>query len=73
MYYPMLKHGIDQLCISPFWERRGHKNWFHLGCLNKFPRPYAIPKNIIIRSKDDASARHPKIHAIPHTESRVTA
>ena len=27
--------------------------------LNKFPRPYAIPKNIIIRSKHDASARHP--------------
>ena len=41
--------------------------------LNKFPRPYAIPKNIIIRSKHDASARHPKIHAIPYTESTVTA
>ena len=35
--------------------------------LNKFPRPYAIPKNIIIRSKHDASARHPNIHAIPYT------
>ena len=33
----------------------------------------AIPKNIIIRSKHDASARHPKIHAIPYTESTVTA
>ena len=31
--------------------------------LNKFPSPYAILKNIIIRSKYDASARHPKIHA----------
>ena len=41
--------------------------------LNKFPRPYAIPKNIIIRGKHDASARHPKIHAIPYTESTVTA
>ena len=41
--------------------------------LNKFPRPYAIPKNIIIRSKHDASARHPTIHAIPYTESIVTA
>ena len=41
--------------------------------LNKFPRPYAIPKNIIIRRKHDASARHPKIHAISYTESTVTA
>ena len=39
--------------------------------LNKFPRPYAIPKNIIIRSKHDASARHTAIHAIPYTESTV--
>ena len=30
-------------------------------------------KNIIIRRKHDASARHPKIHAIPYTESTVTA
>ena len=41
--------------------------------LNKFPRPYAIPKNIVIRSKHDASARHQKTHAIPYTESIVTA
>ena len=40
--------------------------------LNTFPRPYAIPKNTIIRSKHDASARHPKTHAIPYTESTVT-
>ena len=31
------------------------------------------PKNIIIRRKHDASARHPKIHAIHYTESTVTA
>ena len=29
--------------------------------------------NIIIRRKHDASARHPKTHAIPYTESTVTA
>ena len=34
---------------------------------------YAIPKNIIILSKHDASARHTKTHAIPYTESKVTA
>ena len=45
----------------------------HRMSLNKCPRPYAIPKNIIIRSKHDASDRHPKIHAIPYTESTVTA
>ena len=39
----------------------------------KISRPYALPKNIIIRSKHDDSARHPKIHAIPYTESTVTA
>ena len=31
--------------------------------LNKCPSPYAILKNIIIRSKYDASARHPMVHA----------
>ena len=41
--------------------------------LNKCPRPYAIHKNIVIRSKHDASARHTKTHAIPYTESKVTA
>ena len=45
MYYPMLKHGIDQMCTRrpgtpcPFWERRGvrlgHKHWFRLGCHQK--------------------------------------
>ena len=45
--------------------------------LNKFPSLYAILKNIIIRSKYDASARHsgshPMVHASPYMESTVTA
>ena len=41
--------------------------------LNKFPSPYAILRNIIIRSKYDASARHPLVHASPYTVSTVTA
>ena len=82
MYYPMLKHGIDQLCIrrTPLsvLATAGGPSYAQAlvsprMSLNKFPRPYAIPKNIIIRSKHDASARHPKIHAIPDTESTVTA
>ena len=40
MYYPMLKHGIDKLCIrrTPLsvlgtsGVRLGHKHWFHVGC-----------------------------------------
>ena len=82
MYYPMLKHGIDQMCIrrTPLSVSgtSGGPSWTQARVsprmsLNKFPRLYAIPKNIIIRSKHDASARHPKIHAIPHIESTVTA
>ena len=72
MYYPILKHGIDQLCIrrtplsvltsgGPSWAQELVSPRMSL---NKFPRPYAIPKNIIIRSKHGASARHPKIPAI---------
>ena len=82
VYYPMLKHGTDQLCIrrTPL-SVLGTSGGPSLAqalvsprmSLNKFPRPYAIPKNIIIRSKHDASARHPEIHAIPYTESTVTA
>ena len=76
MYYPMLKHGIDQLCIrrtplsvlgtsgGPFWAQVLVSPRVSL---NKFPRPYAIPKNIIIRSKHDASARHLKTRAIPYS------
>ena len=39
----------------------------------KFPSPYAILKNITIRSKYDASARHPMVHGSPYMESTVTA
>ena len=40
--------------------------------LNKSPSTYAILRNIIIRSKYDASARHPMVHASPYMESTVT-
>ena len=79
MYYPMLKHWTDQLCIrrtplSVFGTsggRLGHKTTSPRMSLNKCPKSYAIHNNIIIRSKHDASAR--QIHAIPYTESTVTA
>ena len=76
MYYPMLKHGIYQLCIrrTPLsvLGKSGGLYWAQTlvsrrMSLNKFPRPFTIPKNKIIRSKHDASARHPKTHAIPYT------
>ena len=78
MYYPMLKRGIDELCIrrTPLsvlgtsGVSLGHKHWSRLGSL---PRLSAIPKNIIIRRKHDTSDRPPKFHAIPYTESTVTA
>ena len=67
MCYTMPKHGIDQLCIrrtplsvletsgGPCWAQALVSPWMSL---NKFPSPYAILKNIVIRSKYDASARH---------------
>ena len=71
VYYPMLKHGIDQLLIrrTPLsvLGTSGGPSWAQAlvsprMSLNKFPRTYAIPKNIIIRSKHDASAtRHTEI------------
>ena len=82
MYSPMLKHGIDQLCIrrTPLsvLGTSGGPSWAQAlvsprMSLNKFPRPYAIPHKIIIRSKHEASVIHPKIHAIPYAESTVTA
>ena len=82
MNSPMLKHGIDQLCTrrTPMsvLGTSGGPSWAQplvspRMSLNTFPRPYAIPTNKIIRSKHDASARHPKTHAIPYTESTVTA
>ena len=45
---------------------------FASNVMKKFPSPYAILKNIIIRSKYDASARHPIVHASPYMESTVT-
>ena len=82
MHSPMLKHGRDQLCTrrTPLsvLGTSGGPSWAQAlvsprMSLSKFPRPYAIPKNNIIRSKHDTSARHPKTHAIPYTESTVTA
>ena len=82
MYYPMLKHEIDQLCIrrTPL-SVLGTSGVPSLAqalvsprmSLNTFPMPYANTKNIIIRSKHDASARYQNLHAIPYTESTVTA
>ena len=78
----MPKHGINLVCIrrtpmsvlgtavGPSWAQA---LVLPRMSLNKFPSPYAILKNIIIRSKYDASARHPMIHASPYTESTVTA
>ena len=82
MHSPMLKHGIDQLRIrrTPLsvLGTSGGPSWAQAlvsprMSLNKFPRPCAIPKNKIIRSKHDASVGHPKTHAILYTESTVTA
>ena len=82
MNHPMLKHGIDQLCIrrTPLsvLGTSGGPSWAQAlvsprMSLNKRPRPYAIHKNKIIRSKHDASVIHPIIHAIPYTESTVIA
>ena len=74
MCSPMPKHGIDQLCVlgtsgGPSWAQA--LVWRRMS-VNTFPSPYAFPKNIMIRSKYDASASHPKIHANPYTESTVT-
>ena len=75
MYYPMPKHGIDQVCIrrTPLYVLGTSGDPSCAQALvsprmssNKFPSPYAILKNIIIRSKYDASARHIMVHAIPY-------
>ena len=78
----MPKLGIDLLCIrrtpmsvlgtagGPSWAQALVSSRMSL---NKYPSPYAILKNIIIRSKYDASARHPMVHASPYMESTVTA
>ena len=78
----MPKHGIDLVCIrrTPMsvLGTTGGPSWAQAlvlprMSLNKFPSPYAILKNIIIRSKYDASATHPMVHASPYMESTVTA
>ena len=74
MHLPMLKHGIDQLCTrrTPLSVLRtsGGPSWAQALVSPRIS--YAIPNNKIIRSKHDVSARHPKTHAIPYTESTVT-
>ena len=81
MYYPMPKHGIDQVCIrrTPMsvLGTAGGPSWAQAlvsprMSLNKFPSQYAILKNTIIHSTYDASARHPMVHASPYMESTVT-
>ena len=76
------------LSIAKAWDRSSvHKTDIHVRfgngraqalvsprmSLNKFPSPYAILKNIIIRSKYVASARHPMVHASAYMESTVTS
>ena len=77
----MPKHGIDLVCIrrTPMsvLGTAGGPSWAQAlvspgMSLNKFPSPYAILRNIIIRSKYDASARHPIVHASHYMESTVT-
>ena len=78
----MPKHGIDQVCTRrtpvSVLGTVGGPSWAQAlvsprMSLNNFPSPYAITKNIMIRSMYDASARHPMIHASPYMESTVTA
>ena len=78
----MPKHGIDLVCIrrTPMsvLGTTGGPSWAQALVsprmpLNKYPSPYAILKNIIIRRKYDASARHPMVHARPYMESTVMA
>ena len=77
----MPKHGIDLVCIrrTPMsvLGTAGGPSWAQAlvsprMSLNKFASPYAILKNLITRSKYDASARHPIVHASPYMESTVT-
>ena len=78
----MPKHGIDLVCIRratmSVLGTAGGPSWVQAlvssrMSLNKYPSPYAILKNIIIRRKYDASARDPMIHATPYKENTVTA
>ena len=80
----MPKHGIYLVCIrqTPMsvLGTAGGPSWAqalvsHRMSLNKFPSPYAILKNIIIRRNYGASAigLHPMVHARTYMESTVTA
>ena len=78
----MPKHGVDLVSIkrSPMsvLGTAGGPSWAQAlvsprMSLSKFPSPYAVLKNIIIRRNYDASARHPIVHASPYMESTVTA
>ena len=78
----MPKHGIDLVCIrrTPMsvLGTTGGPSWAQAlvsprMSLNKYASPYAIAKNIIIRRKYVASARHAMAHASPYMESTVTA
>ena len=51
----------------------GTSTGFASDVIKQISEPYAITKNIIIRSMYDASARHPMIHVSPYMESSVTA
>ena len=78
----MPKHGIDLVCIrrtpmsvlgtagGPSWAQALVSSRMSL---NKFPSPYSILNDIIIRRKYAASACHPMDHASPYIESTVTA
>ena len=70
----MPNHGIDLVSIrrTPM-SVLGTSTGFASAVIKQISDPYAILKNIIIRSKYDASARHPMVHASPYMESTVTA
>ena len=77
----MPKHGIDQVCTRrtpvSVLGTEGGPSWAQAlvsprMSLNKVPSPYAITKNIIIRSMYDASARHPMIHVSPYMHGELS-
>ena len=77
---PVLSYIVDIVCIRrtpvSVLGTAGGPSWAQAlvsprMSLNKFSMPYAILKIIIIRSKYDAFARHPMVHATPYMESTV--
>ena len=78
----MPKHGVDLVCIrrtpmSVLGTAGGPSLAQALVSprmsLNKFPSLHGILKNIIIRSKYDATDRHHMAHASPYMKITVTA